>query len=79
LLIIDEMTLGLHHSLHGPLFEVVARVAAEGTAVLIVDESAGFALQAASYCYLLSSGQIRAEGPAEQFRGNELLAAGYVE
>jgi ABC-type branched-subunit amino acid transport system ATPase component len=58
---------------------VVRRVAAEGTSVVIVDESAGFALEAASYCYLLSAGQVRAEGPADRFRGNELLAAGYLE
>jgi branched-chain amino acid transport system ATP-binding protein len=79
LLILDEMTLGLHHSLHPPLFEAVERVAADGVSVLVVDESAGFALQAASYCYLLNGGVVRTEGPAEDFRGNELLAAGYVE
>jgi branched-chain amino acid transport system ATP-binding protein len=79
LLIIDEMTLGLHHSMHARLFDVVAQVAATGTAILIVDESTGFALKAASYCYLLNGGQVRDEGDVEKFRGNELLAAGYVE
>jgi branched-chain amino acid transport system ATP-binding protein len=79
LLIIDEMTLGLHPSVHGPLFEVVRRVASGGTAVLIVDESTGLALEAADYCYLLGSGRIRDHGLASKFRGNELLAAGYVE
>jgi ABC-type branched-subunit amino acid transport system ATPase component len=48
-------------------------------AVLVVDESAGFALQVASYCYLLNAGLVRTEGPAADFRGNELLAAGYIE
>lgn len=79
LLIVDEMTLGLHHSLQEPLFVAVRRVAADGTAVLLVDESTGLALDVADYCYLMSGGQIRREGPAEDFRGNELLAAGYVE
>jgi branched-chain amino acid transport system ATP-binding protein len=79
LLILDEMTLGLHHSLHPPLFEAIERVATEGVAVLVVDESAGFALQVASYCYLLNAGLVRSEGPAADFRGNELLAAGYTE
>ena len=79
LLIVDEMTLGLHHSMHAPLFDAVSEVASEGTAVILVDESTGFALQAADYCYLLSGGRVRDEGPAERFRGNELLAAGYVE
>jgi branched-chain amino acid transport system ATP-binding protein len=78
LLILDEMTLGLHHSMQPPLFNAVRRVAAEGTAVLIVDESTGFALEVASYCYLLSQGRVQDQGPPERFKGNELLAAGYV-
>jgi branched-chain amino acid transport system ATP-binding protein len=61
------------------LFEAIRRIAAEGTAVVVVDESTGFALEVADHCYLLGSGAIRDEGPAERFRGNELLAAGYVE
>ncbi|WAX59282.1 ABC transporter ATP-binding protein [Jatrophihabitans cynanchi] len=79
LLIIDEMTLGLHHSLHEPLFDAVREVAAQGTSVLLVDESTGFALDVADHCYLLSAGRTRMSGPAEEFRGSELLAAGYVD
>jgi branched-chain amino acid transport system ATP-binding protein len=79
LLIVDEMTLGLHHSMHPPLFEAVKSIAAQGTAVVVVDESTGFALEVADHCYLLGGGTVRDDGPAERFRGNELLAAGYVE
>jgi branched-chain amino acid transport system ATP-binding protein len=79
LLIIDEMTLGLHHSLHGPLFEAVRTVAAQGTAVMLVDESTGFALEVADYCYLMGGGRTKVSGPAEDFRGSELVAAGYVD
>jgi branched-chain amino acid transport system ATP-binding protein len=73
------MTLGLHHSMHAPLFDAVKYIATNGTAVLVVDESTGFALEVSDYCYLIGSGRVRDEGPAERFRGNELLAAGYVE
>jgi branched-chain amino acid transport system ATP-binding protein len=79
LLIVDEMTLGLHQSLHAPLFEVVQRIAAQGTTIIVVDESAGLVLHISDYCYLLGSGRVRDEGPAERFRGNELLATGYVD
>jgi branched-chain amino acid transport system ATP-binding protein len=78
-LIVDEMTLGLHHSLHPPLFEAVRRVADGGTAVILVDESTGFALEACDYCYILSAGRVQDHGPAARFRGSELIAAGYVE
>jgi branched-chain amino acid transport system ATP-binding protein len=79
LLIIDELTLGLHHSLQPALFDTVRTIAAQGTAVLLVEESTALALRLADYCYLLGGGQIRDEGPAERFVGNDLLAAGYVE
>jgi branched-chain amino acid transport system ATP-binding protein len=79
LLIVDEMTLGLHHSLHAPLFSAVRRVANEGRAVLIVDESTGLALETADHCYLLGGGYVRDSGPREKFVGNELIMAGYVQ
>jgi branched-chain amino acid transport system ATP-binding protein len=78
-LIVDEMTLGLHHSVQPPLFEAVRRVAESGTAVILVDESTGFALEACNHCYILSAGRVHEHGPAEKFRGSELIAAGYVE
>lgn len=78
LLILDEMTLGLHHSMHQVLFDAVRHVSDRGTAVLLVDESTGLALQLASRAYLLSGGVVIDEGPAERFRGSELLAAGYL-
>jgi branched-chain amino acid transport system ATP-binding protein len=79
LLIVDEMTLGLHHSVHGPLFDIIKTIASEGCGVLIVDESTTKALGIADRCYLLSGGRVRMSGPPELFIGNELLAAGYVE
>ena len=78
-LIVDEMTLGLHHSVQPALFDAVRRVAASGTAVVLVDESTHFALEIADYCYVLSGGEVRDEGPADKFRDSELLVAGYVD
>ncbi len=78
LLIVDEMTLGLHHSMHGPLFAAVRDIATHGTGVIVVDESTGYALQVTDYCYLVRGGRMADEGVAEKFRGTELLAAGYV-
>jgi branched-chain amino acid transport system ATP-binding protein len=79
LLVVDELTLGLHHSMHAPLFDALKRIQEEGASVVVVDESIGFALDLADYCYLLIGGTVRDHGPAERFRDNELLAAGYLE
>jgi branched-chain amino acid transport system ATP-binding protein len=78
LLIIDEMTLGLHVSLHAPLFEAVKKIAGDGKAVLIVAESTAFALDVVDYCFVLRSGVLQDEGPATRFRHGDLLASGYV-
>jgi branched-chain amino acid transport system ATP-binding protein len=78
-LLVDEMTLGLHHSIQPPLFDAIGQVAAAGTAVVIVDESAGLALGIADYCYILSAGKMHEHGPAQNFRGRELATAGYVD
>ncbi|MER7007560.1 ABC transporter ATP-binding protein [Dactylosporangium sp. NPDC000555] len=79
LLIIDEMTLGLHHSLHEPLFEAIKGISRSGSAVIMVDESTRNALDVADHCVLLASGQVRVAGASESFVGNELLVAGYVD
>jgi branched-chain amino acid transport system ATP-binding protein len=79
LLIVDEMTLGLHHSVQPLLHQAIRSIQANGTAVLLVDESTGFALEACDYCYLLGAGEVVDQGPPDRFRGNELLAAGYVD
>jgi branched-chain amino acid transport system ATP-binding protein len=78
LLIIDEMTLGLHPSLHQPLFEAVKRIAEAGSAVLLVDESTGFALEVAQQAVLLRSGQVWASGPSEEFIDSDLVVTSYV-
>lgn len=77
ILIVDEMSLGLHESVQPPLFEAVRRVAAGGTAVLLVDESTTFALDMSDYCYLLGNGVIKAEGTPADFRARDLVSAGY--
>jgi branched-chain amino acid transport system ATP-binding protein len=79
LLIIDEMTLGLHPGIHGLLFDAVTKIAADGTAIMIVDESTSLALEVADYCYLLGAGRVKLEGTPEKFRTKDLLAMGYVD
>lgn len=69
LMVIDEMTLGLHHSLQPALYDVVRKISAGGTSVLVVDESNGLALEVADYCFALSEGRIVDSGLPDQFRG----------
>jgi branched-chain amino acid transport system ATP-binding protein len=75
LLIIDEVTLGLHHSLFGPLYKVIRSIADDGTAVLVIDEDSAHALDVADRWYLLASGEVRSVGtPADRLETSKLLS-----
>jgi branched-chain amino acid transport system ATP-binding protein len=78
LLIVDEMTLGLHPSLQQPLFDALRSIADEGTACLVIDESTTHTVSTAQHCYLLEGGRIARHGPASDFANKDLLAIGYV-
>ena len=77
-LIIDEMTLGLHPSIHVILFDAVRRIVEAGTSILLVDESMAFALKLADHCYVIRSGEIVDSGPAERFRADHERAMANV-
>ena len=74
LLIIDEITLGLHASVHESLFEIVRSIAANGRTLIIVDEGTEHALQVADRCYVLEGGLVRAAGRPEEFIRPGVLA-----
>jgi branched-chain amino acid transport system ATP-binding protein len=76
LLIVDEMTLGLHASLQRPLFEALKTIAAEGTACLVIDESTTHTVTTAQYCYLLEGGRTTKHGRSADFANTDLLGIG---
>lgn len=78
-LIVDEMSLGLHESVQAPLFAAMRQVAEAGTAVLLVDENTTYALGMSDYSYLLSDGAVVGEGTPNQLQDRDLLSAGYAE
>jgi branched-chain amino acid transport system ATP-binding protein len=66
LLIVDELTLGLHHSLFGPLYKVIRDIADDGTAVLVIDEDSAHALDVADRWYMLAGGEVQSTGSAAE-------------
>lgn len=74
MLVIDEMTLGLHHSLQQPLYAAVSRIAGDGTSVLIVDENSELAIEVADYFYEIREGRVVDHGSADSFTREETYA-----
>ena len=66
LLLIDELSLGLAPLVVGQLAALVRRVADEGTAVVLVEQSVNVALTMADRAYFLERGRVRFEGPAHE-------------
>ena len=78
LLAIDEPSLGLAPKIREELFGAIARIHAEGVAVLLVEQEVGQVFRMADRNYVLSQGRIIAEGGAQSLMADETLRAGYL-
>jgi len=65
-LLVDELSLGLAPKVVGELLTLVRRINAEGTAVVLVEQSVNVALSLADHAYFMEKGEVRFDGPAKQ-------------
>lgn len=78
LLIVDELSLGLAPKIVAQLFEILAEVNAEGTAVLIVEQFVHMALANTDRAYVLSKGEVALEGESADLLADPKLIASYL-
>lgn len=78
LLLLDEPSLGLAPIITGELFETFTRINADGTTILLIEQSVTRALAISSYAYLLRNGRIVLEGAADSVAKNEQLSEAYL-
>ncbi|HVT78886.1 MAG TPA: MFS transporter [Acidimicrobiales bacterium] len=80
LLMIDELSLGLSPIVVGQLLETVQRLAADGTTVLLVEQSVNVALTVAERAVFMEKGEVRFAGPtAELLDRPDVLRAVFLE
>jgi branched-chain amino acid transport system ATP-binding protein len=65
LLMLDEPSLGLAPLVVRDIFNTIHRLRTEGVSILLVEQNARAALQVADHGYVLETGEIVLEGPAE--------------
>jgi branched-chain amino acid transport system ATP-binding protein len=70
LLMFDEPSIGLAPKVVAEVFESIARVAASGIGVLLVEQNVSWALRVASRVYLMESGMIVSAGRSEDLRAD---------
>ena len=78
LLLLDEPSMGLAPIFVEKIFEIIAEINAQGTPILLVEQNALMALDAASRGYVLETGKIALEGPAKELRANERVRKAYL-
>jgi len=79
LLLLDEPSLGLAPLLVREIFDIIKKINAERrTTFLLVEQNARIALGIADYGYIMESGRIVFDGPAERLRGNDDVREFYL-
>jgi branched-chain amino acid transport system ATP-binding protein len=78
LLLMDEPSMGLAPVLVEDIFQVIREIKAEGATILLVEQNAYQALGVADRAYVLETGQIVLEGPAEKLRDSPEVKRAYL-
>jgi branched-chain amino acid transport system ATP-binding protein len=78
LLMLDEPSLGLAPLVVDRIFELMGRLREEGTTLLLVEQNVDRALRIADRAYVLQSGVVEAEGPADELRRSADIERAYL-
>ena len=79
LMLLDEPSFGLAPLIVEELFAILREVNREaGVAMLIVEQNAALALDLAEHAYLLETGRIVMDGPAEAIAADEGVRRAYL-
>ncbi|ALK98603.1 ABC transporter ATP-binding protein [Massilia sp. WF1] len=78
LLLLDEPSMGLSPIMVEKIFEVIRDVSRQGITILLVEQNAKLALQAATRAYVMESGSITMTGDARQMLDDPRVQAAYL-
>ena len=78
LLLLDEPSMGLSPLMVDKIFEVITDVSRQGVTVLLVEQNASRALKIADRAYVMESGLITLQGPAQKLLHDPQVQAAYL-
>ncbi|MBT3270329.1 ABC transporter ATP-binding protein [Candidatus Poribacteria bacterium] len=78
LLLLDEPSLGLAPLLVEQIFAIVRRLHADGATILLVEQNARMALNVATRGYVMETGAITMEGPAQELLVDPRVRSAYL-
>lgn len=78
LLLLDEPSLGLAPLLVRVIFQTIREINQQGVTILLVEQNVRAALQLAHRAYVLETGRLALEGPAEELRRDPRVRKAYL-
>jgi branched-chain amino acid transport system ATP-binding protein len=78
LLLLDEPSLGLAPLMVERIFETIAELKRQGRTILLVEQNVHHALDVADRAYVMETGRITLEGPADVLRRNPQVERSYL-
>jgi branched-chain amino acid transport system ATP-binding protein len=78
LLMMDEPSMGLSPIMVDSVFETIRTINQQGVAILLIEQNALMALDAADYAYVMESGRIVLSGPGRALIGDEKVQHAYL-
>lgn len=78
LFLLDEPSEGLAPQIVEDVANTIAKIAAENTTIFLVEQNVRFALDIATYVYVMDDGEIVLEGPVDDIRAQEETLEQYL-
>ena len=78
MLVLDEPTMGLSPVLVQEIARIIREIVARGVPVVLVEQNAELALRLARFAYVLETGRIALQGPANELHDNEHVRRAYL-
>ena len=78
ILLMDEPSMGLAPQIVDEVFDVIAHIRSQGTTVLLVEQNAHRALMAADHAFVMETGEVVLEGPADELLADPKVVEAYL-
>ena len=78
IILMDEPSMGLSPIFVNEIFDIIKEVSAGGTTVLLVEQNAKKALAIADRAYVLETGKITLDAPADELMNNDSIKKAYL-
>ncbi len=78
LLLMDEPSMGLAPKIVEEIAQIIGEINSRGVPVILVEQNAELALELADYAYVLETGSLALEGPADELHDNEHVRTAYL-